>query len=500
MRVLRESRGRRIGGILLSILFVSGTIAAVGCSLCLGSQEEGKVELVFSSIFGGGNDNDMVTGGVQGPNGEIYLIGHTNSDDFPVTADAYDTEFGGGGVEDLFIARFSSNMTEMLSCTYFGGSDREWYSDIAIDSDGKIIVAGVTMSNDFPTTAGAYNTTPTASGTGRFFVSRFSSDLTTLETSTLMDGTAHSYYISVAIGEDGSIFVAADTEDPSVTTSADAFQRTFGGKEDSILIKFSSDLADLLACTYLGGSKAEVSFAMTLTGEGDVCLTGITFSTDFPTTAGAYDTTINGDQTALFVEDAFVALLDSTLSTLKHSTYVGGYETESFYDIDLDSEGNIVLGGDTTSSDFPTSSDAYCSELLGLSDGVVVKFDPTLSTLIEGTYLRSNSLISSVSVLDDGRVITTGFCSALTVTDDAADPTFSGGTSDAFVAILSSDLHSLRYCTYFGGDDVDDVGRALVKLDQNRVLIAGITGSTNFPTTDGSTGMWDCFASVWRTK
>lgn len=482
------------------MLLVSVTLVATGSSLCLGSQEEGKVQLVFSSIFGGGNDNDMVTGGVQAPNGEIYLIGHTNSDDFPVTAGAYDIEFGGGGVEDLFIARFSSNMTEMLSCTYFGGSDREWYSDIAIDSNGRIVVAGVTMSSDFPSTDGAYNTTPTTSGTGRIFVSRFSSDLTTLETSTLMDGTAHSYYISVAIGEDGSIFIASNTEDPAVTTSADAFQRTLGGDEDVILIKFSSDLTDLLACTYLGGSKYEESFDMILTETGDACLVGITASTDLPTTAGAYNEAINDDPAAWYMQDGFVAMFDPGLTTLKHSTYVGGLDLDCIVGVTRDANDNICLAGFTSSSDFPTSSGAYYRRLSHNMDTVVMKFDPTLSTLIESTFLRSDAMASSIGVLQDGRVIVSGFCSSLTITDDAADHTFSGGTSDAFVAIFGSDLHSLKYCTYFGGDDVDDVGRALVELDQNRVLIAGITGSTNFPTTDGSIGMWDCFASVWKTK
>jgi hypothetical protein len=133
-----------------------------------------------------------------------------------------------------------------------------------------------------------------------------------------------------------------------------------------------------------------------------------------------------------------------------------------------------------------------------MTDGVVMKFDPTLSTLIEGTFLRSDSMISSMSVLDDGRVIVAGMCTILTVTDDAVDPTFSGGTSDCLIAIMSSNLHSLKYCTYFGGDDVETVDHALVKLDNDRVLVAGLTGSTNFQTTDGSTGIWDCFVSVWR--
>ncbi len=238
---------------------------------------------------------------------------------------------------------------------------------------------------------------------------------------------------------------------------------------------------------------------MALTADGSVCVVGLTSSSDFPTTDGAYDTTINDNPEAWYMEDGFVALLDLELTTLKHSTYIGGIGLDMLFDVALDAVGNIYVSGSTTSPDFPTSASAYCSQLSHTFDSVLAVFNPTLSTLVGGTYLASESVVPSVSVLDDGRVIMAGMCSILTITDDAADATFSGGTMDAYVAVFSSNLRALEYCTYFGGDDVDSVDHGLVRLDEDRVLVAGLTGSTNFPSTDGSTGRWDCFTSIWRT-
>ncbi len=72
-----------------------------------------------------------------------------------------------------------------------------------------------------------------------------------------MDGTAHGFYMSVAIGNDDTVFVAANTEDPYIRMGDDAFQRIFAGKEDAVLVRFSADLADIVGCTYLGGSEGE---------------------------------------------------------------------------------------------------------------------------------------------------------------------------------------------------------------------------------------------------
>jgi len=155
----------------------------------------------------------------------------------------------------------------------------------------------------------------------------------------------------------------------------------------------------LLASTYLGGSVGDWVNAIAIDSVGNVYVTGETFSTDFPVTAGAYDTTFSGNAT-LWIGDAFISKLDGNLSTLLASTYLGGSGDDWVSAIAIDSVGNVYVTGETFSTDFPVTVGAYDTTFSGnatlwIGDAFISKLDSNLSSGVPPT--TTSTLPSSFS-------------------------------------------------------------------------------------------------------
>jgi len=245
--------------------------------------------------------------------------------------------------------------------------------------------------------------------------------------------------------------------------------------------------SSLVYSTYLGGSGAEWGYAIALDSGGNAYVTGITFSTDFPTTAGAFQPAGSAG--------AFVTKLDPAGSALVYSTYLGnGAQGRG---IAVDGGGNAYVTGLTDSADFPTTAGAYQVTYGGRQagsggDAFVTKLDPTGSALVYSTYLGGNGSDWGYGIAVDaaGNAYVTGITSWITfpTTPDAFQPHFSsgGGSSvnrtDGFFTKLDPTGSALVYSTYLGG------GNALgIAVDSNgNVYVTGGTDSTNFPTTAGA--------------
>ncbi|HEY7863330.1 MAG TPA: SBBP repeat-containing protein, partial [Thermoanaerobaculia bacterium] len=133
----------------------------------------------------------------------------------------------------------------------------------------------------------------------------------------------------------------------------------------------------LLYSTYLGGGDTDLSHAIAVDGAGSAYLTGVTGSPDFPTTAGAFDTTFNGG-----FDDAFVTKLEAGGAALGYSTYLGGSGDEyGGNGIALDGAGIAYLTGYTTSADFPTTAGAFDTTYNGAADAFVTKLDASGAAL-----------------------------------------------------------------------------------------------------------------------
>ena len=261
----------------------------------------------------------------------------------------------------------------------------------------------------------------------------------------------------------------------------------------------------LVYSTYLGATQTDVIKDIALDGAGNAYVSGQTFSSDFPTTAGAFDRTCGGCTVS---SDDFVAKINAAGSALVYSTYLGGSSVDSSLGIAVDSAGNAYAAGFTQSSDFPVTASAFRSTLKGSQDGTLTKLDPNGASLLYSTYFGGRAKDQALKVALDGsaRAYITGFALSndLPTTPGAFQTVFGGGTGrgDAYVAkfdTTQSGAASLIWCTYLGGSS-DDTGAAIVVDALGNSYITGGTNSTNFPTTAGAfrtnlTGMGDAYAA-----
>lgn len=403
--------------------------------------------LVYSTYFGGEASDAGAAIAIDGA-GNAYVAGTTQSADFPTTAGAFQT-LGGGPLgtfaNDGFVAKLDPTGSALVYSTYLGGSDTEGINGIAVDAAGHAYVTGSTLSANFPTTAGAFQTGP-ASGLppppvfqpSRYdaFVTKLNPTGSALDYSTYFGGTREEVSVHIAVDALGNAYVTGTTRSENLPTTPGAFQRSGGGLTESAYVaKFTPTGAALGYATYLDGSHHEFGAGIAVDAVGSAFVTGGTQSVDFPTTPGAVQPTIAGDA------DAFVTKLDPTGSTLVYSTYIGG----SFQDwgdaIALDSSGSAYVTGSTRSTDFPTRPGAWQpTSGGGFFDTFVTKLDSTGSTFAYASYLGGSSadFPTGIAVDASARAYVTGFTSSgvFPTTAGAFQTTF-GGDRDGFVARIT---------------------------------------------------------------
>jgi hypothetical protein len=175
------------------------------------------------------------------------------------------------------------------------------------------------------------------------------------------------------------------------------------------------------------------------------------------------------------------------IDPLLASTVIGGMVRDYANSIDMDSNGNVYIAGETTSSDFPTTPGVY-DQTYSSEDGFVVKFDANLGNLLSATFLGGSrpDVINSLHISESGDVYVGGYTQSydLPVTANAYDKTFGGTISDAFVAKLDANLKNLLACTYIGGTNAwyDEI-LVLTTDGSGNVYIAGTTWASDFPVT-----------------
>jgi len=241
----------------------------------------------------------------------------------------------------------------------------------------------------------------------------------------------------------------------------------------------------LIYSTYLGGSSWEEFREIAIDGSGNAYITGNTYSSDFPTTPGAYDTSYNGGSW-----DAFITKINSAGTDLLYSTYLGGSNDDWGGGIAVDGYGNAYITGMTDSGDFPTTPNAYDTTHNGYTDAFITKIDSTGTNLIYSTYLggsNSNDWGFEIAIDGSGNAYITGYTysSDFPTTPSAYDTSYNGGYGDAFITKINSTGTNLIYSTYLGGND-SDWGLGLAIDENGAVYVTGWAGSSDFPTTLGA--------------
>ena len=269
--------------------------------------------LVYSTYLGGTSYDYGYGIAVDGA-GNAYVTGYTASSDFPTTPGAFQTTYAGGN-GDAFVTKLNPKGTALVYSTYLGGSDSDGGYGIAVDSAGNAYVTGYTASTDFPTTPGAFQTT--FGGNGDAFVTKLNPTGTALVYSTYLGGTRGDLGLGIAVDSAGNAYVTGYTASSDFPTTPGAFQTTYGGNQDAFVTKLNPKGTALVYSTYLGGTSGDFGLGIAVDSAGNAYVTGGTEFTDFPTTAGAYQTTYGGTYDAFVAKFAFE--VQSTTTTVVSS-------------------------------------------------------------------------------------------------------------------------------------------------------------------------------------
>jgi hypothetical protein len=381
--------------------------------------------------------------------------------------------------------------------TYLGGSGDDFGDGIAVDTSGNAYVTGQTASTNFPTTAGAAQSTfggVNGFGYGDAFVTKLDPTGSALVYSTYLGGSGDERGNGIALDAAGNAYIVGFTNSTNFPTTPGAFQTTYrGGSFDAFVAKLDAAGSTLVYATYLGGNSFDFGDAIAVDLAGSAYVTGSTDSTNFPTTVGAFQPAFGGTG-PLGVGDAFVAKLNPTGSALVYSTYLGGSGDDAGTGIAVDPTGSAYVGGNTHSTNFPTTPGAFQSAFGGGPfDAFVARLDPVGAVLVYSTYLGGSGDDEGFGLAIDasGNVYVTGSTTSTNfpTTPGAFQTSFGGvgssGFGDAFVTELNPTGSALVYSTYLGGSD-DDAGASIALDTSGNAYVTGWTASSNFPTTAGA--------------
>jgi hypothetical protein len=282
--------------------------------------------------------------------------------------------------------------------------------------------------------------------------------------STYIGGAGTDEAFGLALDSQGAAYVTGQVCSFDFPTTSGAYQTAAATLCDAFVTKLNAAGSALAYSTFLGGTDHDGAGGIALDGSLNAYVTGFSYSTDYPVTAGAYDTSHNG------AYDAFVSKLNAAGSALDYSTFLGGSGGDEGREIAVDSQGNAYAVGLTDSPNYPTTPGAYDTTYGGVA--------------LDG---QANAYVTGYTGSAD-----------YPVAPGAYDVSFNGGTTDAFLTKLNSGSSAVAYSTFVGGSG-NDIGWELALDTQNNAYLTGSTLSAAYPTTPGAYDTLSTAASAAAT-
>lgn len=379
--------------------------------------------LVFST-FSGSTAMTFGFSATYDLSGNLYAGGECFAVGWPVTLGAYQGTFG--NAVDAGINKYSSNGNTLLYATYYGGSGSDLPNNMMVNANSELVICGSTSSGNLPVTTGCYDNT--LGGFADIYIARFSANGAVLKAATYLGGSA---------------------QDGTNTGS--------------------------LSPNYGDGNRGEVLTA----SNGSIYIACSSSSIDFPVTAGAYQTTSGGQQ------DGVVCRLDSNLTTLMYSTYLGGSGNDACFSLVLNSNSEVVVCGGTSSTNFPTVSGALHTASQGGTDGFVSILN--LSTgLTHSSYLGTNTYDHAFKVQIDpaDNVFVMGQTSG---TYPVSAGVYSVANGNIFIDKLSPTLSSSLASTRMGNSNgISFVPTAFLHDVCGNTYLSGFQAAASSPVTPGT--------------
>jgi hypothetical protein len=436
--------------------------------------------VVFStSTFLGGSGSDYASDVAIDDNNNIIILGTTSSSDFPNTTGAYQTDGG-----DMVVTKMNKNTTDLIFSTYLGDVRGDYPYGLEVDENNDIYISGQTWSQNFPTTPGVFQESDPSGTYPDVFVLKLNAQGSNLLYSTYVGGTQSDYAYDIKV-RNGNAYVVGSTLSYDFPHVGSPGMDPHG---TALFFILNSDGSNLLNSAFWGGWSNEFGYSLAIDGNGEVVVGGVTFSQDFPTTPGAYQTTVND------TNNAFILKYQPSNNSLIFSTYIGGDSWEYIRSIYIDNKNEIYFAGPTGkpaegAKAYPTTPGSFDKTINGKRDLFVTKMDPGGSNLIYSTFIGGDGdeETGRIDVDSQGNVFLTGTIDSgvnFTVTSGCFDSSYNG-EDDAFVLILNNNGSDLIYSSYLGGNSSDSGNACLITV-ANDIFILGTTTSYDFPVTNGS--------------
>jgi beta-propeller repeat-containing protein len=534
-------------GAFQSSLVIGTCSGGLACNDVFVTKINAEGTAIIYSTFIGGTGQDEARGIAVDPSGNAYVVGRTNSNNFPITAGAFQTLLSGPQFRshDAFVLKLNADGTAPVYSTYLGGSIDDVGSGIAVDSSGNACVTGETASSNFPlANALQKGHHGDCRGGGDVFiicddafVTKLNSAGTGLIFSTFFGGFEEDKGTGIAVDKADNIYVTGVTTSHGLLTTPGAFQtsarRNFLSG-DAFVLKLNPQGSAYIYSTYLGGEGGDLAYSIAADEAGNAYVTGETYSTDFPVTAGAFQsasssgTIYRSDDAGDNWRGAFAGLPSSltvraiivdpvnpanlyvgTSSGVYKSTDGGGSwkPTAPLPGTSFD----LAIDPQKTSTIYAANSGVFKSAKSGkkwkaADDGITAPavlsliIDPAkTSTLYAGTedgLFKTTNGGKTWSDVTKGLPLRSVYALAInpknpsTVYAFSGQPRFSGhfrfieGGSDAFVTKINAAGSALVYSTYLGGP-LSDGGRGIAVDTAGNAYVTGYSVSDRFPTRNG---------------
>ncbi|MEO0896374.1 MAG: SBBP repeat-containing protein [Bacteroidota bacterium] len=431
------------------------------------------ITLKWGSFLHAAGSDDFAMGITRDSEGHTLIVGYTQNISFPTTPGVY--QANNAGNLDVFVSKMQANGRDLIFSTFLGGSNWEIPHGIKVLPDGTILIAGFTPSQDFPVTKGAFEES-FQGGFGDAFVSKLSPEGDSLVFSTYVGGNGRDYIYDLEIDSMGHIYLTGLTYSEDFPLGSNPMQGINEGLGDIFLSKMDPQGQKFVYSTYLGGNELDIAHALEIDKEGNAYIVGETRSVNFDLVGEGLKERIQTGE----LGDGFIIKVNPSGDKQIIGSLIGGEGPEMCYDIKVDFEGNIFVGGITFSPDFPVTIQAYqwLSDTTGQGDAFVCKINPKGDSYVYNTLLggQGQDYIKSLAFNEVGEVYLLG---ATTSADFpiTQDYPHSGGF-DSFVAHLGENGNSLYNSVILGGFENDYPMTSTTMWSNEFDLSIGITSNS----------------------
>lgn len=412
-------------------------------------------QLIWSTLIGGPNYDRAYAIEVDAQQ-NVYLGGRAGSG-FPVTGGSFQTSFSGGseafyGSQDGFVLKLSSDGSAILWSSYFGASDSAIVRDVAIDGNGNVFLASShTSSAIYPASIQAVfqqGFKPNVSGSQDTVLAKVKADGSQLLWATHVGGSGYEDGApSVRVDSSGNPVLLTVSDSSDALTTVNAYDRSLNGYTDFYLTKFRNDGTNIIFATFIGGLDYEgiETHNLAIDSQDNIFIGASSGSSNFPTTAGAYDRSYNGkggggSDNTNYSTEGVIAKISPNGSSLLASTFLGGRYGESVEGIAVDSTGAVYVAGGTFSDNFPLANSPVQSSLAGGPDGFFSKFSSDLSNLLYSSYFGGGTwdVFRCAAVSSAGDFVAAGeTASSDVILSNSYQQSFGGGNSDGLLVKFS---------------------------------------------------------------